>query len=48
MEDGFNNTNREADSVWRCEYWSDFRAITDVLQDIDELQDSVMEYRTLF
>lgn len=42
MEHGFNNVNCGADSVWRCESWSDFRDVTDVPQDIDELQDGVL------
>lgn len=42
MEHGFNNMNCGADSVWRCESRSDFRDVTDVLQDIDKLQDGVL------
>lgn len=33
MEHGFNNRNCAPDSVWRHESWSDFRDVTDVLQD---------------
>lgn len=54
MEHGFNNMNCGPDSVWRHEFWSDFRDGTDVLQDTSEWQGGVLsliwtvEHRVLF
>jgi len=42
MEHGFNNTNCGADSVRKCESWGDFRDVTGVLRNIDELEDGVL------